>query len=252
MPSLRRRLALSILLLMATGCVSGRSFMDDSRAAAPRGRGFLEKTTAAGVKYAVFIPYQYDKSKKYPTIVFLHGILEAGDDGIRHVPIGLGRAVKQRASGFPFIVIFPQSTGMWHADREPLVLETLDRTAAEYNVDPDRVYLTGISSGGEGTWIIAADHPDRFAALAPMAAYAATDRVNQLTHIPIWAFHNALDPFVSSNNTVVMVNRINAAGGHAKLSSPTVIQHDCWTAAYDDALFTWFLQQRRHPPTTAP
>lgn len=240
------------LLVPLAGCVTGRSYVVESARSAPPGTGFLRKTTAGGIKYVVFIPHHYDASKTWPTIVFLHGILEAGTDGLQHLTVGLGPAIRKREDTFPFIAIFPQSTGMWHADREPLVLETLDRTAAEYSVDPDRVCLTGISSGGEGTWIVGADFHGRFAALVPMCGYAATDRVPALTTVPIRVFHNALDPFVPVFNSTVMVDKINAAGGRATLTAPFIPLHDCWSAAYDDELFAWLLRQRRVHPATSP
>ena len=112
--------------------------------------------------------------------------------------------------------------------------------------DPDRVILTGLSNGGDGTWSIGALHADRFAALVPMCGEGDYDDVPKLTRIPIWCFHNSIDPFRSSGNAREMCDRIQKAGGNIKFTQYSTFGHDCWTRAYEEGdVFTWMLAQRR-------
>jgi predicted peptidase len=235
-----------------TGCFgTGSGFVKSANGkGAPPGRGFQTRTVVVNGEtkyYSVFIPWGYDARQKYPTIVFLHGVGEGGNNGTKNLTVGLAPAIRARQATFPFIAVFPQTGGNWkekeHAD---IAVAVLNDASRQFSVDQDRVILTGLSTGGYGTWYIGALHRDRFAALVPMCAYSAYDHVPQLTRIPIWAFHNNADPFVSSGGTKQMVERINRAGGNAKQTIFGSFGHNCWVEAYDDPkLYEWMLAQRR-------
>src|SRR5262249_37901732 len=122
-------------------------------------------------KYVVFIPKDYKGDKAFPTILFLHGAGETGTDGEKQVKGGLGKAIKDRKEDLGFIVVFPQSEKRtWKADSDDgkRAMAILAEVEKEYKVDPKRVYLTGLSMGGGGTWSHAAAYPDRWAAIAPI------------------------------------------------------------------------------------
>jgi dienelactone hydrolase len=184
--------------------------------------------------------------------VFLHGIGEGGSDGTHCLTVGLGPAIAKRANDFPFIVIFPQSTGGWKEDSQAAkdAIAALHEAERDYSIDKDRVMLTGLSTGGYGTWAIGAVHREEFAALVPMCAYSAYNYVPDLKVMPIWCFHNGGDPFVGSGGSKEMCERINKEGGHAKYTQYSAFGHDCWNRAYNEGeLFVWMQQQKRGAAT---
>src|SRR5207244_11138343 len=144
---------------------------------------------------------------------------------------------------FPFIVISPQSPGGGGNNEALLVL--LDEIQAKYTVDADRVYLTGLSMGGFGTWSLASENPDRFAAIAPICGGGQTFRARRLRTIPVWEFHGAKDPVVPLKGSQELVDAIKASGGDAKLTIYPEAMHDSWTETYDNKeLYEWFLAHK--------
>jgi predicted peptidase len=255
-----RSLSVSVFVLfiaMLTGC-SARH-VDWANEGAPAGTGFqLKQLTVDSdtYNYTVFVPHSYKPGagQRYPVIVFLHGVLESGSDGKKNVHVGIGPAVSERAATFPFFVVFPQSHSDWKGDdKAKLCLTALDTVLRDYpGADPDRVVLTGLSNGGDGTWTIGARYTNRFAALVPMCSAADHDDAPKLTKIPIWCFHNSVDPFRSSGNTASMCEKINAAGGKATYTKYGDFGHDCWTRAYKEGeVFTWMAAQRRNGTTAS-
>jgi predicted peptidase len=118
--------------------------------------------------------------------------------------------------------------------------------AGDYSVDPKRVILTGLSNGGHGVWAVAARYPDRFAGLVPMCGHSDLDDVDKLTKIPIWCFHNSVDPFVPSGGSKEMCQQINKLGGNAKYTQYGDFGHNCWDKAYSDGeLWKWMAGQSR-------
>src|SRR5581483_4653723 len=131
-------------------------------------------------------------------------------------------------------------------DSDKIMLDALTDVEKHYSVDRDRIVLTGIDSGGKGAWVLAARHPEIFSAVVPMAGFAAPDVVPQLTNMPIWAFHNDGDFITGSGNTKTMVQQIEAAGGHPKVTIYAEGGQDCWDQAYSEGeLFQWMMAQRR-------
>jgi predicted peptidase len=235
---------------LLAGCGGGSgSHIAQTNAKAKPGTGFMHRDLQGhkNRKYAVFLPYNYTPDKKWPAIMFLHGIGEKGSNAQACLKVGLGPEIAKRADRFPFVVIFPQTNGEWRsATDEKIAIDTLEQAKRDFSIDPDRVILTGLSSGGYGVWRIGAKYRDRFAALVPMCGYSYREGVPQLTTIPIWCWHFTGDWAVGSGNSKDMVKRINAAGGNAKLSLPGGMGHDVWTVAYDDpSLYDWMLAQRR-------
>ncbi len=246
-----RVLRFSPVLLLTTllGCFNADPAKSLSNM--PSGTGFMVRQAKIDndgkTKYSVFVPRDYTPSKKYPTIVFLHGIGESGSDGKKCTTVGIGPAIGKRNGNFPFIVIFPQTGWNWTSKTsENIMLAALRDLEKDYSIDKDRVSLTGMSSGGKGVWVLGARHPEIFSALVPMGGYAATDEVPRLKKMPIWALHNSGDFIVPVGGTRDMVKRIKAEGNtNVHYSEFNQSGHNCWDAAYDQGeLFTWLQQQR--------
>ncbi|MGQ9525878.1 MAG: prolyl oligopeptidase family serine peptidase [Armatimonadota bacterium] len=205
------------------------------------------KVGAATRKYAVYIPPEYNGLQEWPLIIFLNGAGECGTDGNLQTTVGLGPAIKRKMAEWPFIVLFPQKPNVadgW--DRyDDMVMAQLEQTKSEYRVDASRIYLTGLSQGGYGTWAIAAKHPDLFAAIAPICGWGDAAWAPALKSIPIWCFHGDADPTVPVSASIAMVNAVKAAGGDPKLTIYKGMGHNVWDRAYQqEDLAAWFLEHK--------
>jgi predicted peptidase len=247
-----RFLPITILPIFLLGCFNS----DPSRKLAnmPAGTGFnvREVTNTTGKhKYGAFIPRDYTSAKKYPTIIFLHGIGESGNDGRKCTTVGIGPAIAKRNGDFPFIVLFPQNGWDWTSEESgQLVIDVLEDAQRQYAIDAERVSLSGLSSGGKGTWALGARFRDRFSALVPMGSYAYEDAVPKLKNMPVWALHNSGDFIVPVGGTRKMVKLLKEQGDDVKYTEYGAVGHNCWDAAYDQGeLFRWLQEQRRRPRT---
>ncbi len=206
----------------------------------------LKRSVPVEMKYLLFLPrdYQAKPETKWPLIVFLHGSGERGDDldaVKKHGPPKLAAAKPD----FPFIVASPQcpKDRFWEPSK---VVALVDELVEKHRVDPDRVYLTGLSMGGSGTWDTACHYPNRFAAIAPICGSGMPWRANYLKGVPVWAFHGEKDKGVPVERSETMVEAVKKAGGSATLTRYPDLGHDCWTKTYDDPkLYEWFLKQNR-------
>ena len=176
-----------------------------ARANAPA-HGFLDRTIkdkdGKEAKYVLFVPDEYTGDKPIPLILFLHGSGETGTDGHKQAAVGLGPAVKkQEADGkhFPCFVVFPQSQNRtWRADSKDAqrALAILAAVQKEYKIDDKRLYLTGLSMGGFGTWSLAEKYPDRWAAIVPCCGGGDPAKAKEIKDIPCWVFQGEADPVV--------------------------------------------------------
>lgn len=194
--------------------------------------------------YLLYLPRDYDKEKSWPLMLFLHGAGERGDDlelVKKHGPPKLIAAGKD----FPFIVVSPQCPkGRWWEPMELVAL--LDEISGKYKVDPDRIYVTGLSMGGFGSWRLAAYAPERLAAIAPICGGGETYWTKEFAHLPVWAFHGAKDTGVPLERSQAMVDALKKSGGDPKFTIYPDAGHDSWSAAYDDPeLYKWLLAQKR-------
>lgn len=215
----------------------------------------LTYTKTVNLKYLLFKPQGYteDKAKKLPLMVFLHGAGERGTNVAKVGVHGPPKIVANRAD-FPFVVISPQCPNGETWQKEA-IMALVDQTIAKYNVDPDRVYLTGLSMGGFGSWALASSYPDRFAAVAPICGggsaidilLPARGKEAALKTLPIWAFHGAKDPVVKLEESERMVDAFKKAGNNdVKLTVYPEAQHDSWTETYNnEELYKWFLGHTR-------
>jgi predicted peptidase len=248
-------LAFAVASLALAGCNGARDTAVDLLGAHER-TGFMMKELVRGArvrKYVVFVPlaYNFTNPAKTPVIIFLHGANEGGSRAQAQIRVGLGPIVADLESSFHFIVIFPQSdTGYWDPDGQNTmdVMAELDAVAKMYpGADLDRVCLTGIGSGGYGTWAIGAKYRNRFAALVPMASTAnEPDAVSSLVNTPIRAYHNSGDMIAPTFNDTVMVEKIRSLGGKAEMFKTEGFSTNCWEEAYGETdLFQWLAQQSR-------
>jgi len=252
-----RRLAV-LLLILVTGL---------ARASAQgRETGFLDRSiTFQGTvrRYQVYLPLSYTPNRRWPVILFLHGAGERGSDGLRPTETGLAQAIRANRERFPALVVFPQVAhpdSFWAGADEALALAQLDAAMAEFGGDSDRVYLTGVSMGGFGTWRSAAEHPDRFAAIVPIAAglldpppigtsLTTADPYGEVAqrvrHLPIWVFQGQRDP-LSLHDARAYVEALRRFGTDVQYTEYVGVGHDAWTQAYaDPKLWEWLFAQKR-------
>ena len=127
-----------------------------------------------------------------------------------------------------------------------LLTALLDGVERSYAVDPDRIYVTGLSMGGAGAWDLAMATPDRFAAIAPVAGWGRPADAERLARLPVWAFHGANDRITPLRRMEEMVEALRRCGGNVRSTVYAQSDHDCWTATYaDPELYTWFLSHTR-------
>jgi predicted peptidase len=234
--------ALGIVLLASPGRSSGA---EGQKAAPGRQESQkLERSIKVTLGYLLYLPKDYAQEDSWPLMLFLHGAGERGDDLQRvklHGPPKLIAAGRE----FPFIVVSPQCP----KDRwwEPFELTALlDEIVEKYKVDRDRIYVTGLSMGGFGTWNLVAFTPDRFAALAPICGGGESFAAKRLARVPAWVFHGAKDLLVPLERSQKMVEAMKKNGGSVKLTVYPEAGHDSWTAAYNDPeLYRWLLEQKR-------
>ena len=244
-----------------------------------RDTGFLNrvvKVDGIEYRYQVYVPADWSKNQKWPVILFLHGAGERGKDGLFPSEIGIGNAIRRHAERFPCIVVIPQcrKEGWWtHANMEAQVFTALDQAVKEFQGDTQRLYLTGLSMGGYGTWAFGAKYPGKFAALVPICGGVrlpprARERLKltvpeepadvynvtaqKVGKTPVWVFHGGADPVVPVTESRELVAALKAAGAEVRYTEYEGVGHDSWTKAYDDAeLLTWLFSQRLNASANA-
>jgi predicted esterase len=198
------------------------------------------------MNYLQYLPKEYanDTTARFPVLVFLHGVGEIGVDIGKVRRHGLPRLIEEGRQ-FPFIVISPQSRvrGWGAKDLYDLLQHAFDGL----RIDRDRIYLTGLSMGGYGTWNMAMNYPEMFAAIAPVCGGGNDAGTSRLRNIPVWCFHGDADDVVPISESEKMVNASKKYNPNVKFTVYPGVGHDSWTQTYDnEALFDWLLQQKRH------
>ena len=199
------------------------------------------------VPYLFYFPTNYASKDKIPLIFFLHGRGESQPPLKTVAKWGPPRTLA-RGEHLPYIVASPQcpTNESWaQPGQQRLLIKLLDHLEATYKVDKSRVYLTGLSMGGYGSWRLAADHPNRFAAVVPVCGGGRPDDAEKLKNLPIWVWHGTEDKAVPFSRSVEMVEAIKKAGGEKiKFTSLEGIGHISWEATYTvPDLYTWLNQQ---------
>ena len=229
----------------------------------------LEKKTytdADGKKlpYRLLQPMTVDPKQRYPLVVFLHGSGERGDDNEKQLLLGVPEFLKpENRKDYPCFLIAPQCPEGkkwvevdWGAEssvqpKEPsepmaLLLGLIEQLPKDYPIDPKRIYVTGLSMGGFGTWDVIARRPDLFAAAAPICGGGDENTAPKIAKIPIWAFHGSKDSTVRVSRTLYMIEALKKAGGDPGYTIYPGEGHASWIPAYrDPQLMNWLFAQKK-------
>jgi predicted peptidase len=207
--------------------------------------------------YRVYLPDDYEEASGagvHPLIVFLHGASARGEDVARVAMTGLP-AKLERGDTLPFVVVAPQCPRNldWS-----MILPALDAFVANVTttlrVDPNRVYLTGLSMGGFGVWALATECPHHFAAAAPICGGGRKlldfpERLSRIVHLPVWSFHGDRDQEIPLEESTRLVDALRRYGGNVRSTVYPGVGHDCWTQTYEKPeLYDWFRKQVRSTP----
>jgi len=209
-------------------------------------KAYLSKVDNTLQPYEVFVPSNYDKSKSFPLIIALHGM--GGDENSYFAAYAQG-AFKLEAEKRGYIVACPKGrkpASMYLGDAEKDVMDVLAEMRRDYNIDPDRIYMTGHSMGGYGTWSVAMSHPDVFAAIAPISGGSNTPAgMAKIAHIPQLVVHGDTDPTVPVERSRTMVAEGKKLGAEIKYIEVPGGDHGSVVAPNFPAVFEWFDTHRR-------
>jgi predicted peptidase len=206
----------------------------------------LDAQVHVTLNYLLYLPPGYDKQDKWPLVLFLHGAGERGDNLDKVKMHGPPKLV-DKGKEFPFIIVSPQCPNghWWNNELVPLTA-LLDDIESKYKVDRDRVYCTGLSMGGFGTWALAAANPNRFAAIVPICGGGEPLLARALKNMPVWAFHGGKDPVVPVKRSQDLIDALKKVNPEAKLTIYPDALHDSWTATYDNPeVYDWLLAHKR-------
>lgn len=205
-------------------------------------------TKAVELQYLLFLPEGYGDDPKalWPMILFLHGAGERGSDVEAVRNQGLPGLLDE-IDYFPFVLVCPQCPdGYWWGDKLDDLNALIDDTIENFTIDEKRIYLTGLSMGGYGTWHLASAYPERFAAIAPVCGGGIPEEAYILKDIPVWVFHGADDDIVPPEESQVMVDALRKCGGNVMFTLYPNTNHNSWTQTYKNPeLYRWLLQQSR-------
>ncbi len=200
--------------------------------------------------YLLYLPEEYATSlKSWPLILFLHGAGERGNDLSKVEIHGPPKLATKEEDVFPFVIVSPQCSEdeWWSSELQIDTLNALlDDIVSRYRIDKERIYVTGLSMGGFGTWRLAATYPERFAAIAPICGGGNPEDAATLAHLPIWVFHGAKDKVVPIKKSEEMVAALKKVGNTVKFTSYPNAGHNSWDATYQNPeLYKWFLMHSR-------
>ncbi|MDA9901561.1 prolyl oligopeptidase family serine peptidase [Gammaproteobacteria bacterium] len=229
--------------------------------------GFLNRTVSLdGIeyRYQTYVPLNYNSTEKWPVMLFLHGAGERGSDGLKQTQVGLGKAIRLNPERWQSIAVFPQVPAgeSWQGIAGDIALAALDATIAEFSVDESRLYLTGISLGGNGTWYLGYQNTERFAALVsicgfidlgsrfpgflPEAENSFTALAKSLSKTPVWIVHGDADVVVPVEQSRKIVLALEAVGSDVHYTELQGVNHNAWDTAYANTdLIEWLFNQRR-------
>ncbi len=251
----RLNLILTLVAVISAGCAMERFGSNNSPGNQMAKHLRLKTREELEINYLLFLPKDYDAKspKRWPLILFLHGAGERGTNVWKVAAHGPPQKVTAEPD-FPFIVVSPQCPEgqIWSNDK---LLPLLNEITRKYAVDESRIYLTGLSMGGYGTWSLGLSRPELFAAIVPICGggefispyLSSRDKPEALRSLGIWAFHGAKDPVVPLAETERMVDLTKSLGvKDVKLTVYLEAGHDAWTETYKNPdLYRWLLEHKR-------
>ena len=217
----------------------------------------ITKTTA--LDYLLYTPkgYQPNGETTYPLVLFLHGAGQRGAEATRVAETAIPEMVAQQQQT-PYILLAPQCPpDQWWVDYEAALIALLNETIITHAVDQQRVYLTGLSMGGAGTWYLASKHPHRFAAIAPICGASLwwqgfPENAEKLKSLPIWTFHGEADSVVPISVTEAIVAVLEQHQANVQFTRYPGVEHNSWTETYGNPdLYQWLFQHRLPANTIA-
>jgi predicted peptidase len=197
------------------------------------------------IKFWLYVPSNYAEVDELPCMMFLHGMGERGDDLALVKKWGPPKLIEEGAES-PFILISPQCPKdiKWETNH---LVQILDAVEGSTKVDKQRVYLTGLSMGGYGTWAMLAACPDRIAAAVPICGGGDPATAEKMTNVPIWAFHGDADTVVALERSQTMVDAVNKAGGNATFKIYEGVGHNSWSETYgNQEVYDWLMSHTRN------
>lgn len=234
--------------------------------ATARETGFLDRSlTLAGetYRYQVYVPRGASVRDHLPIILALHGSGERGADGILQTEVGLANAVRRFPDRWRAIIVFAQAPAetFWQGRPADAALAELGREERAFHTDPRRVYLTGLSLGGNGTWYLAYYHPDRFAAIVPVCGFVTARGplpaiapeadpfaavAMRIARVPVWIIHGGADSVVPVEESRRMAAALKSVGADVYYNELPGVDHPSWVPGYTDpALPAWLFRQHR-------
>lgn len=203
----------------------------------------LTREIEAGYSYLLYQPKEH-KNEKLPLIIFLHGAGERGEDLSQLKAHSIPNMFAQEVA-YPCVVVSPQcpADSFWTAQimQLKLFIEEIVRT---YDIDENRICLTGVSMGGYGTWHMAMAYPQMFASIVPVCGGGMPWNAEVLT-MPVWAFHGEADTVVDVRESISIMEKLRQVNSRAKLTLLPNVDHNAWDYAYNDALISWILEQKK-------
>ena len=210
--------------------------------------GRKEVVVSETLDYYLYFPADYEESSeaKFPLLLFLHG---GGESGGALDLLQKNGPPKLLAEGkdFPFIILAPQNPYKQKWWNVRAVMELLESIIEENRVDPDRLYLTGLSRGGNACWEIATQYPSTFAAMAVVCGMTPLPYAHWVDKsMSIRVFHGTGDPVIPFSESEEMVRKLQEMGYNVELTAYTGVGHNSWEKAYlEEDLYTWFLEHSK-------
>ncbi len=203
-------------------------------------------------QYSLPAGYPEAMLEGWPLILFLHGAGERGDDIEKVTKHGIPKVVAEM-DNFPFVTISPQCPdNHWWPELSDSLIVLLDHVVENFEIAENRIYLTGLSMGGYGTWHLAVKEPERFAAIAPICGggfplNGFPECLKRIAHLPVWTFHGEKDNVVPINESRVLVDFLESHGGKVRFTVYPDAEHDSWSVTYSNPeLYEWFMSNERH------
>jgi predicted peptidase len=255
MTFLKRSNCLILFALLLAGCSTREAAPPDRTAPATQEARDAATQTAhqdGPLPYLLYLPAGADKKEGLPLILYLHGKSLRGNNLEMLKQYGLSALLEKQLS-IPFIVVSPQCPAdkMW-VDEEDALLKLIDQVAASHVVDPSRIYVTGHSMGARGTWFLASRHPEKFAAIVPLAdGPVDMSWAGKLKNVPIWTFHGTADDLAPFDQTDQFVKELKRVGADVRFTPLPGMDHFILDEYGNKEIYDWLLQHKRVQVTSS-